>query len=78
MRAPPLGSKSGERSIRLFTQLPPDLHVSRLTVRWGRWGMEAGIGAVNLQRGGPFDDDSKLAELKRQVNLVKDHPAILG
>ena len=40
--------------------------------------MEAGIGAVNLQGGGPFDDDSKLAELKRQVNLVKDHPAILG
>ena len=77
MRAPLLGSRSGERPCSA-TQLPSDLHVSRLTVRWGRWGMEAGIGAVNLQRGGPFDDDSKLAELKRQVNLVKDHPAILG
>eukprot|EP01051_Picozoa_sp_SAG22_P015736 SAG22_NODE_2102_length_3010_cov_2.033322_2_plen_803_part_00 len=42
------------------------------------WGLESAIGPVNLQRGGPFDDDSKLVELKRQVELVKDHPAILG
>ena len=75
MRAPLLGSRSGERSIRA---VPPSFHMARLTIRGCRWGMEAGIGAVNLQRGGPFDDDSKLAELKRQVNLVKDHPAILG
>eukprot|EP01051_Picozoa_sp_SAG22_P001149 SAG22_NODE_43_length_25304_cov_5.394644_1_plen_966_part_00 len=42
------------------------------------WPLEDGIGPVSLQRGGPFSDETRLVELKRQVNLVKDHPALLG
>ena len=37
-----------------------------------------GTGPVTINRGGPFDKPALLEDLKNNVSLVKDHPAILG
>jgi hypothetical protein len=37
-----------------------------------------GSGSVSINHGGPFDDPALLTDLKNNVSLVKDHPALLG
>ena len=33
---------------------------------------------VHIQAGGPFSNESKLNELRSNVTLVRNHPALLG
>ena len=33
---------------------------------------------VHIQAGGPFSNESKLHELRSNVTLVRNHPALLG
>ena len=39
---------------------------------------DIGSGNVSINHGGPFNQPALLADLKNNVSLVKDHPAILG